>query len=580
MKISLREATKALVVMVIAFFITVLFSGRFYKEQVMLEADLLIEKPLDLQIFWDNEGNGFSEENSNHIQCQNTSQYEHISFPINHGNVKAIRLDFGSGENNVVLESLKINSSSLDLQNVFVAAAVNQIDDISHDAEGVTFRTVGPDPFVVIKGDVKGWKTESSYDYFYLISIFCLSFLILWPLASIICRFVDGSSIRAYEAGFLIVLFVLSLLPMTHIDRRDADETENRSLAKHPRFLVNGIINNSYGKELEAWFNDRFYGREYYIKFYNKYKQSFMGDKYENDVAFSGKDNWLFYKGDHSVELYQHRRPFTEKELASINTKLAKQNEWMKAHNIYYALMLAPNKEDIYSEFYDTNINQENVPDRIQLLLTYLKEHDSKVNVTYPLEKILEHKNDGLLYWKNDTHWNRFGSYWGYLAWMESLKPHIEELGLLSLEDMDISELKHEDDYFEVTHSRGDLGRMLKIDGSNLWDKDTCYKLTPKNGWEYKVIEKEERAGGAIAFMHTICPGKKHKVVIFRDSFTTSMEPYIASTFGEVYFIWNRDYDKYTDLILRENIDIVLNEFVSRSADGLLFDANCWEGGR
>ena len=359
----------------------------------------------------------------------------------------------------------------------------------------------------------------------------------------------------------------MCVVPVMHINKETADDNENRMLAGWPDLWQGNRINNNYGEQVERWLNDRFYGRNTYIKIYNKVYNWLLGNQYDGKRAFLCKDNWLFYKDEHSVELYQHRMPFKETELDLIKYKLLRQNTFFNRHGIYYAIMLAPNKADVYGEFYKEDIYQKEVPDRVQLLKVHMGGTD--VNITYPLETLMQHKKDGLLYWKTDTHWNSLGAYWGYWEWMLNLKTHISDIEPITLQEMEIHETKHVE---------GDLAKMLKIKDVSRWETDVYYDFVKKNGWDYTLVVEEIQSDGHTPnIIHTTCPGKKHKVVIFRDSFTTSMLPYIASTFGEVYFMWNRDYDKYTDLILNEGVDIVLNEFVSRSADQLLKEANRWE---
>ena len=58
-------------------------------------------------------------------------------------------------------------------------------------------------------------------------------------------------------------------------------------------------------------------------------------------------------------------------------------------------------------------------------------------------------------------------------------------------------------------------------------------------------------------------PRKQGKVVIYRDSFTSALAPYLSETFGEVTYIWRYhpeagDYEKYlqhADIIILESVE-------------------------
>jgi alginate O-acetyltransferase complex protein AlgJ len=57
------------------------------------------------------------------------------------------------------------------------------------------------------------------------------------------------------------------------------------------------------------------------------------------------------------------------------------------------------------------------------------------------------------------------------------------------------------------------------------------------------------------------------KVLIFRDSFTTAMLPYLKESFGEVLFIWDDKLNK--KLIEQEKPDIMIQIIVERTIDQL-----------
>ena len=553
---------KYIIILLLAASIAVIFANKFFDKGVIIEMDILSENPVDYQFFYASSEEMFSEEKSIHISGKKKNECEHIEAFIKADSVSDIRIDFGTRENKFKIKSLKINSDSKHLQNLFTKQSLNQVEITGMKDEEVNFKSTSIDPFLVIHGV----KAKKQYDYMYIMSVFLLSILILYP-ACFMGEKIIVTREKKIEAVFLLVALSMCIVPVVNINNSEKDVNENRMLAKNPKLLQDGAINKDYGRQIEDWLNDRFNGRNTYIKIYDKLYSCLMGNDYDGKRAFSGKDNWLFYKDDHSIDLYQHRMPFSDSELSKIKVKLEKQTKWFKKHGIVYAILLAPNKSDVYGEYYREGVHQKNELDRIQLLEVYLGGAD--VHVTYPLERLMSHKKDGLLYWKTDTHWNSLGAYWGYREWMDQLKPYVNDIEPISLDEMDMHKNKH---------VKGDLAVMLKIKDFNAWDGDVYYDLIKKNGWDYDAkIEEIQGDGLTPNIIHTINPGKPHKVVVFRDSFSTSLLPYIASTFGEVWFMWNRDYDKYTDLILNEHVDIVLNEIVSRGADQLLKEANRWE---
>lgn len=399
----------------------------------------------------------------------------------------------------------------------------------------------------------------------YIISAGVLSFLVIYPLTSWFFTHKQSENegrTHWYEKLFLILCGGIVLLPICHMDSRDSDKNENRTLAKAPVLFANGKLNENFGKQAESWLNDRFWGRKYYLSVYDSINKWF--GIYDTDMVLVGQEDWLFYKGDHSMALYQHAAPFKDEELQRIDRNLRSRKAWMESQGILYSVLIATNKADVYGEFYNPDVVQKNTPDRVNKLLDYLEKEQNPVTITYPLELLLSHKNEGLLYLKNDTHWSCHGAYYGYWLWMQNLKKDIPDLGILALDDMEM---------VPTRHGKGDLQNMLKADPAK-WEEYIYYEPKMKGDWPFTYESKKDGNGGII---HTLCPGKNHVVIVFRDSFTSALIPYIASTFGEVYFIWSHDYDKYTDLILSSKADIVLDESVSRFTSNLLRDVRTWE---
>ena len=53
------------------------------------------------------------------------------------------------------------------------------------------------------------------------------------------------------------------------------------------------------------------------------------------------------------------------------------------------------------------------------------------------------------------------------------------------------------------------------------------------------------------------------------DSFTTNLVPYISQTFNNVEYIWDFNFPKYEDSLIKSEPDIVIIEIVERAIDRL-----------
>ena len=103
--------------------------------------------------------------------------------------------------------------------------------------------------------------------------------------------------------------------------------------------------------------------------------------------------------------------------------------------------------------------------------------------------------------------------------------------------------------------------------------KEEHIKLIPKI--EYQAIELEKkllvpdnyfRASNNYEYRYK---GKgKLKVLVFRDSFSTSMIQFLKEYFGESIYIWHHDFNK--EIIEQEKPDIVITEIIERDIDVLI----------
>ena len=219
---------------------------------------------------------------------------------------------------------------------------------------------------------------------------------------------------------FLIVFGILLFVPMLHINQAEFSKREKRRLAVFPTLMTENGINAAYGKNFESWFDDRFFLRKQIIHLFDKYRYSLSMD--ENPKALIGKDDWAFYKGDNSVSNYQNATLLSQDELEKITANLNDIQNFAKQNDQRFVLLIGPDKNKAYGEFFSEKYKKQR-PDsesRTVQLLNYLKLH-SDVRAVYPLDVIKANKDKGLLYYKDDTHWDDLGAYLAYKEMMQAV---------------------------------------------------------------------------------------------------------------------------------------------------------------
>ena len=340
----------------------------------------------------------------------------------------------------------------------------------------------------------------------------------------------------------IFFFFILILIPNVGIDYHETkSDRENRTLASFP-----GKFSRTFGMEFEQWYNDRFFGRNFYIsimEFFNLNLKSSVG----NDQVILGKDGWIFLNaGGMCVRDYMNIERFTDAELKGIAEYISGFSDWCRENGKEFLFVVAPDKMRVYGEFYPDCIKKMN-PDsasRVCQLIDYF-EKNSSVRPLYLIDDLLEEKNKSreLLYYKNDTHWNDLGGYIGY--------SRINEVfGQIGAERIFI------DEWSKVKNERGDLNNLYPEGTRN--DGVTEYPLA-KYDFTYSSNCVDSRHP-----YDSECKDGKKSLVVFRDSFFNAMHPYFSQQFKSVKDYWKREVAAEDLEYLKENGDVVIYEVVER----------------
>ena len=93
---------------------------------------------------------------------------------------------------------------------------------------------------------------------------------------------------------------------------------------------------------------------------------------------------------------------------------------------------------------------------------------------------------------------------------------------------------------------------------------ETDLTLTPIRPRLARVIEpRGAEATAEEGYLVTEIPGSTlPRAVIFRDSFTSRLAPYLSEHFSRAVYLWQNDFD--ADVVTKEHPDIVIQEIVGR----------------
>lgn len=406
--------------------------------------------------------------------------------------------------------------------------------------------------------------TQNGFDLLLFIVFLTFSWLSCFKAIDYLARLKIIENNSRIDIVFFCSIIVLMFIPIIKIDDAEISQQENRNLAKYEHFLSEGNkINFDYGKDFENWFNDHFNHREWLINLNSKLNL-FLNRKLQSETALQGKENWLFTTRWNSTAMFQNKNLFSDDELLRIKNKMLALQKWADKHHIKFYIMLVPDKESLYGEYYPDGFEKEGDISRLQQTTAYLKEN-TNLKIMSMYEPLLAAKKKYTLFYKTGTHWNLRGAYVGYLEMMKFLKTDFPDLKILTEKDFNITE-KVEADI--------DIASALGVNAYDTFpEEDLRYEVfevkNPYTKQRYIMLNKKERIEEYS--YHSEKKDLRHKAVFLADSQFLRMNWYVAESFSDMkhfYVGYGRMYD--LPFISPEIIDFAPDIFVLETGERML----------
>lgn len=350
---------------------------------------------------------------------------------------------------------------------------------------------------------------------------------------------------------YILFFFIALLLPtfgiLTGITS-NSDSNEFRILSKFP-VLSPKLSLSQYPKAFDSFWNDNFGFRGWMVNTFAAVKLKVFNTTPIPSYDIMGANNWLFLNSiiDNDYKHFYKNMEFTEQDLESMRTKFLKERDWLKARNIKYAIVIVPDKEVIYPEFYPYPNNLiYNIG--LEQFVNYFK-HNSDISVIYLKDSLINAKAqiDLHLYYMTDTHWTNLGAFFGYQGIMKYFKKYYPDSQILNDSDFDIS----------ITDTNGgQTGDLIRI------NHDLIKTLDYKVNLNLKVDKKLS---------------KHHKIYVHGDSFSVNKNGIIPEGLNyffqfsfdnvtESNYSWQLDYDEIEktkpELVIRESIQRNIHDWV------------------
>ncbi len=185
---------------------------------------------------------------------------------------------------------------------------------------------------------------------------------------------------------------------------------------------LNNIINQKCIDFYDRYINRKLFALlpPVWYKETDEYKQGipYFVSAYHPKVIY-GKEKWLFMRNLNSLRNYKGQNLLSEQQMSDWKDLYEKLDNYCRQKGISLAIMIIPNKSHVFSEYMPPyKIITENK--REIALSNYLKEN-SKINFIYPLNELKSANKLHYTYYKQDSHWNYFGSYIGTISLYKQL---------------------------------------------------------------------------------------------------------------------------------------------------------------
>jgi len=351
----------------------------------------------------------------------------------------------------------------------------------------------------------------------------------------------------------LVVIFVAVIsLPLAAnlagVDGADPG-AENRELAPFPRVDGSPASVAALPAAFSQWFDDHFGFRSRLVRWYGE-SRLFVLRVSPSAAVVKGEHGWFFYGDDKSVEDYANAEQMTDVALSNWRAAVTRARDWLAARDIAYVFTIAPDKHLIYAEEMPPTLTRIGELSRADQLFTALQDTGLAVDVRPAL---FEAKARERIYQQTDTHWNERGALPAYQRIIAAVRARVPRTPPAWTRD-DFTPVDRTIEGLDLAGMMG-LTRVLR---------EVDMTLVPTRPRRARVIEP---AGGKptdeVGFLVTgIDDPSLPRAVIFRDSFTSQLVPFLSEHFSRAVYLWQNDFD--ADVVSNEHPDVVIQEIVGR----------------
>jgi alginate O-acetyltransferase complex protein AlgJ len=253
-----------------------------------------------------------------------------------------------------------------------------------------------------------------------------------------------------------------------------------------------------------------------------------------------GRDGWYFLSNDTNqvVDQLSGQLPLTPVDLRAWQRLLESRIAWLGRLGIPYFFLVAPNPHMLYPEKLPEGLELSDQRPVMQLI-GYLEQRGSFARAIYPRDEIVAARDARPVASPNDSHWNGFAAYVAYSKLIDEVA-----------EQVAVGRLTDEQVVFSLRRRIGDLGAKLEP------PLELPQVVANVIGGTARVLSDNQvhNRGRRVEFACASAPTTT--CLVFGDSFTYKMLPFLMESFGRMTFALTSNFDH--DLVEEIRPDVVV----------------------
>jgi len=200
----------------------------------------------------------------------------------------------------------------------------------------------------------------------------------------------------------VLVLAVISVMLILTVcgKKDDFSFSENRKLASFPKFSFSALADGSYGKQLEAYMTDHFYGREKWVSAQASIESSMC------EKVFNG----VYINDEILLDAEVSSRRISQKNIDYVNNFFRNYTG-----TVYFTAV--PTSSGVYDDMLPEYLLTNPEKKQIDVFYDGLDESIRKID-TYNILRML---NDNYIYYRNDSKLTSYGAYYVYRTVIQKL---------------------------------------------------------------------------------------------------------------------------------------------------------------